>query len=86
MSHASLATLVVEIILNCEGLTPLKIAFRSHEFLVERASSSGVQSTSSLGTIFSLASVLVGGFHPCRTYLHAFSSIDFMKVSILAFQ
>ena len=42
MSHASLATSVMEIFLNCEGSTPLKIAFKADEFWVERASSSGV--------------------------------------------
>ena len=78
MPNASLATLVVEIILNCKGLTPLKIAFKAREFWAERASSLGVQFASSLGTVFPLALVLVGGFHPCRTDLHAFSSIGFI--------
>ena len=72
MSYAFLATSVVEIILNCMGSTPLKIAFITCEFWMERESSSGVQSASSLGNIFPSASILVGGFYPCRTYLHAF--------------
>ena len=86
MSHASLATLMVEIILNCEGSTQLKIAFRACEFWVESASSPGVQYVLSLGIVFPSTSVLVGGFHPCRTDLHAFSSIDFMKARTLTFQ
>ena len=85
MSHASLSTSAVEIILNCKGSTPLKIAFKAHEFWVERASSLSVKSVSSLGTVFPSALVLVGGFYPYRTNLHAFSIVDFMKARILTF-
>ena len=85
MSNASLATSAVETIFNCEGSTPLNITLRAREFWVERKSSLGVQSALFLGTVFSSASVLVDGFHPCGTDLHAFLSIDFMKSCIPAF-
>ena len=49
-------------------------------------SSLGVQSAPSLGIGFPSASVLVGGFHPSRIDLQAFSLIDFMKARILDFQ
>ena len=86
LSHASLATSVVEIILNQVRSTQLKIAFRAREYWVDRASSSGVQSASLLGIVFPSTLILVGSFHPCRIDLYALSSIDFMKARILPFQ
>ena len=83
MSHASLATSVVKIILNYEGSTLLNITFRAREFWVEGMSF--LKCLVCLGIVFSSASILVGGFHSSRTNLHASLSIDFMKAHILAF-
>ena len=78
MSHASLAISVLEIILHCEGSTLLKIAFRACEFWVEWEYSSSVQSEKNIETVFPSESILVGDFHPYRSDLHSFSSIDLM--------
>ena len=48
-------------LLNCVGLTPLKMALRAFQVFDDCLSSSGDHSSSILGSLFSNLSFLVGG-------------------------
>ena len=64
MSKDSLADSVAEMLLNCVGLTPLKMALRAFQLLDNCLFSYVVQSSSLLGTSFPDLPFLVGGVHP----------------------
>ena len=61
MSHASLVDLVVEMLLNCMGITLLKMGLRAFQLLDDCLFSSVVQLSSLLGTSFPDSSFLVEG-------------------------
>ena len=59
MSHVSLVDSVVEMLLNCVGLTPLKMALRAFQLLDDCLFPSNDHSSSLLGTSFPDLSLLV---------------------------
>ena len=61
MSHTSLVDSVAKMLLNCVGLTPLKMALRAFQLLDDYLSSSVVQSSSLLSTSLPDSSFSVGG-------------------------
>ena len=73
-------------LLNCVGLTPLKIALKAFQLFDYFLSSSTVQSSSLLGTSFPDSSFLVGGVQPVKTAFQASSSIDLMNAHMQPFQ
>ena len=86
MSHASLADLMAVMLLNCVGLTPLKMALGAFQLLDGCLSSSDDHSSSLLGTYFPYSSFIVEGVLPIKIAFLTSSSIDLMNARIRAFQ
>ena len=68
MSQASLTDSVAEMLLNCVGLTPLKMALRAFQLLDDYLLYSAVQPSSLLSTSFPDLSFLVGGVQPVSCF------------------
>ena len=86
MSHASLIDFVANMLLNCVGLTPLKIALSAFQLLEDYVFSSIVHSSSLLGTSLLDSFSFVGGDQTVKTAFHAGSSMDLMNSCMRAFQ
>ena len=85
MSQASLAYSMAKMLLNCVGITPLKMTLRAFQLLDDCLFSSILQSSLLLGTLFQDSSFLVGGVQPAKTVFHASLSMGLMNTRMQAF-
>ena len=73
-------------LLNCVGLTPLKMGLRTFQFFDDYLYFSDDHSSILLGTLFPNLSFLVGGDQSVKIAFQASSPIDLINVGIRAFQ
>ena len=86
MSHDTFPNSVADMLLNCVGLTLLKMGLRAFQLLDDCLSTSVDHSSSLLGTSFPNASFLVGGDQLVKMAFHTSSSIDLRNAHIQAFK